>query len=274
MASKTSDAPVREGMQTRGSGRPVEQPSASEPTSQDEKSLRQLIQLITGLSTSMEELKLEIRSSAKSLAEMQRDQLAVHVRLEATEVRCNDNEASIVVLKNHVDNSVIPEVETLLAKMHVKIQQEVEVRLKATEESLEKMVASTSGRQYKLTFKINGIDEEKHGAQLAESIEAIVAEKLGVRITITDAVRLGNKPTDGKPRRVLFVVSSVWEAKELVRNRSKLKGSGTSILDEFSPEELLQHKKMWPAFTAARADGKKAFFQRARLFVDGKEVVG
>ena len=138
--------------------------------------------------------------------------------------------------------------------------------------------------QYKLAFKVDGLLEQKTGKELAVQIEKRVFDSMGAVIHVVEAYPLPGKRgapalvagpavTDNRPRRVLFRVSNVWEAESIVRSRYKLKGSGVTILDELSPEEYAVHQRLWPLFKAARDEGKKAYFNRAKLFVGGAEVI-
>ena len=60
----------------------------------------------------------------------------------------------------------------------------------------------------------------------------------------------------------------------MVKNRCLLKGTGCSLFDVLTKEEKVAHDRLWPRFMEARSKaGVKAQFSRARLFVDGKEVL-
>ena len=95
------------------------------------------------------------------------------------------------------------------------------------------------------------------------------------RLAIVDAVRMRDTTgARGSPRmRIWFTVNSMEAAERVVENRCDLKGTCSTVYDVLSPEERQQHTRLWPHFLAAQADGKKAQFTRARLYVDKSEVL-
>ncbi|KAG1680412.1 hypothetical protein FOA52_015503 [Chlamydomonas sp. UWO 241] len=86
---------------------------------------------------------------------------------------------------------------------------------------------------------------------------------------------IGVEPCAGGVLRVLFTVASDAVADVVVRNRCCLSfyvDSSAAVFDVLSDREEAQHQGLWPAFVAAKAAGKRAQFQRARLVVDGERV--
>jgi hypothetical protein len=77
-------------------------------------------------------------------------------------------------------------------------------------------------------------------------------------------VLFGSQATSTK---VFFTLGSLEAADALVGLRSALKGSGASIQDFLTPEELKIKCALWPRFIEARARGQRAQFHRARLVV-------
>jgi hypothetical protein len=73
--------------------------------------------------------------------------------------------------------------------------------------------------------------------------------------------------------RIWFTVNSMEAAERVVENRCDLKGTCSTVYDVLSPKERQQHARLWPHFLAAQAAGKKAKFNRARLYVDKLEVL-
>jgi hypothetical protein len=100
-------------------------------------------------------------------------------------------------------------------------------------------------------------------------VTSVMAEFMpGAIVHVVDAVRMG--PSSAP--RVFFLVETLEQADAVVRHRSGLKGSSFTMFDVLSPEERQLHTRLWPRFLAAVAQGQKAQFQRARLFVDGVVV--
>ena len=133
------------------------------------------------------------------------------------------------------------------------------------------------------TFTVSGLaDGKERDEQLAELVQNMVSTRLRhkdkdgsphVKINIVDVHRLGTPDAAKGPRKIKFTVSNTWEAKALVKCRPQLKGSGIVIRDELTREELRVHNQLWPKFKAARDAQKRAYFERAQLFVDGVEVM-
>jgi len=71
---------------------------------------------------------------------------------------------------------------------------------------------------------------------------------------------------------ILFRVRHAQDAEQLRRMRTQLKGKGYAIVDELSNTEYEAFKKLKPQFDDARKAGKPTWWNRARLFVGGKEV--
>jgi len=130
------------------------------------------------------------------------------------------------------------------------------------------------------TFKVTGVEvsEDMSSQQLAQHIERVVADKLkdragkSVVVNLTYARRLRPSADAKTPRKVMFKVSTMWEAEALRECRTQLKGSGITILDELTHEEVAAKQQLWARFQEARKAGKKTYFNRARLFVESKEV--
>lgn len=130
------------------------------------------------------------------------------------------------------------------------------------------------------TFQVTGfkVDDNCSSAEVAGKLESLIAARLKddkgkpVKVKLTDARRIG-RAVEGKPRKLLMRVSTMWEAEAIVKYRTQLKGSGITILDELTEEEWAAKRQLWGQFKGARDAGKKCYFKRARLFIDGKQVV-
>ena len=102
-------------------------------------------------------------------------------------------------------------------------------------------------------------------ASLKDRLKSLLEVRLpGANLPIADAVLFGSQATS---TRVFFTLGSLEAADELVRRRSALKGSGASIQDFLTPEELKIKRALWPRFMEARARGQRAQFHRAKLVV-------
>ena len=85
---------------------------------------------------------------------------------------------------------------------------------------------------------------------------------------------IGAVPRGGGVLRVLFTVTSDVVADTVVRYRNLLRDVDPSaaVFDVLSDREEAEHQALWPVFIAAKAAGKRAQFQRARLVIDGERV--
>jgi hypothetical protein len=104
---------------------------------------------------------------------------------------------------------------------------------------------------------------------------------LAAQINVVDAAWLGRKPQrpeDAAACRIYFTVADMEQAELIVRHRCVLKGSGTSIQDFLSPDELSAHRALEPVFRALReaaaqsGGGPSVQFQRGRLLVNKKDI--
>lgn len=130
------------------------------------------------------------------------------------------------------------------------------------------------------TFNVTGVDvsEDMSSQQLAQHVERLIADKLkdragkSVVVNLTYARRLRPSAEHKTSRKVMIKVSTMWEAEALRECRTQLKGSGITILDELTHEEVAARQQLWGRFQEARKAGKKTYFNRARLYVENKEV--
>jgi ribosomal protein S20 len=127
-----------------------------------------------------------------------------------------------------------------------------------------------------LWFSISGVEDDgKNNTMryMAEKVQSLVHERLGISINIQEAYRLGKyNAVVGKPRKIRFLVQNRLEAQDIVLNRKKLAGSSFVIWDELTKDELESRNLLWPKFLEARNAKKRVHFKRARLYVEGLEV--
>ena len=121
---------------------------------------------------------------------------------------------------------------------------------------------------------------------LLEHVLYLCEQALGIHLETWEVDTLYLLPPSGADqrsgrRRVFMRVTSGVAAESLVWARTKLKKSPDgqpprtgllAVKDFLSKEELETHRKLWPLYVQAKADGRQAFFRRERLFVDRSEV--
>jgi hypothetical protein len=133
---------------------------------------------------------------------------------------------------------------------------------------------------YKTTFKLSVPgDIRDTGHALAYNVGKTLFDRMGVDVTVVEARRLPpprapwTPARDQQPRSlILFRVSDMWAADDIVRARRCLRNSGITVFDHLSPAELEMHKGLRAAYDAAVSSKKRAYFVRAKLYVEGKEV--
>ena len=89
-------------------------------------------------------------------------------------------------------------------------------------------------------------------------------------IAFSDFVHLSprKQPSGNIVDRFLVIVLTRWMADNLVRFRH---GSGYTLLDALTVDEQAAHDNLWPVYLDAKARGVSAQFNRARLFINGRE---
>ena len=131
---------------------------------------------------------------------------------------------------------------------------------------------TASGDGNHLRFTITGLNTEgkRNEVQLAELVKGKIQELLKISVTLQEVRLLPLKPgAAAESRKVMFTVLTPMDAKAITYQRTQLAGSGITIRDDLSKEELALQNQVWPAFKQARADGKSAHFLRAKLYVNG-----
>lgn len=119
---------------------------------------------------------------------------------------------------------------------------------------------------------VEGKDQVELASMVKETLGAI-----GVEVSdLHDVVLLKPRPgaAAGAPRRLKFTVVTAMQARLIRANRKQLKevAAHISIRDVLSPEEQAAQNALWPRFVEARKAGKRAYFQRGQLFIDGNAV--
>ncbi|GAX84870.1 hypothetical protein CEUSTIGMA_g12291.t1 [Chlamydomonas eustigma] len=129
-----------------------------------------------------------------------------------------------------------------------------------------------------LCFSISGEEDDgKNNTMryMAEKVQSIVHERLGVSINIQEAYRLGKyNAVAWKPHKIRFLVQNRLEAQDIVLNRKKLAGSSSGDWDELTKDELGSRNLLWPKFLEAGNAKKRVHFKRARFYVEGLESTG
>ena len=118
--------------------------------------------------------------------------------------------------------------------------------------------------------------EGKNQLEVASLVKETL-DNIGVQVSeLHDVLLLKPRPgaAAGAPRRVKFTVMTAMQARLIRANRKQLRevAAHISIRDVLSPEEQAVQNSLWPQFVEARKAGKRAYFQRGQLYVDGRAV--
>ena len=129
---------------------------------------------------------------------------------------------------------------------------------------------SLEDRSRRNNLRFSGIDEvpNENWEQSAEKIYKLVKDKLGVESTveIERAHRVGIKNL-GKPRTIVAKFLRFGDRQVILKNSSKLKGSGIFINEELCEASLVKRKNQLPDLKKAREEGKVAYFNHTRLVI-------
>lgn len=145
--------------------------------------------------------------------------------------------------------------------------------------------AATQGQQQRSTqppveqqFFMTGLEGVESKTQLeAASMVMETLGTIGVHVSeLHDVVILKPRPgaVVGASRRVKFTVMTAMQARLIRASRKQLRevSAHISIRDVLSPEEQAAQNALWPQFIDARKTGKRAYFLRGQLFIDGRAV--
>jgi hypothetical protein len=118
--------------------------------------------------------------------------------------------------------------------------------------------------------------EGKNQLEVASMVKETLCN-IGVPVSeLHDVLLLKPRPgaAVGAPRRIKFTVMTAMQARLIRANRKQLRevAAHISIRDVLSPEEQAAQNFLWPQFLRERKAGKRAYFQRGQLFVDGCAV--
>lgn len=123
-------------------------------------------------------------------------------------------------------------------------------------------------------FIMSGLDgvEGKGPVALASMVKETLGA-IGVSVSELHDIFVP-KTRHGAAARVKFTVVTAMQARLIRANRKQLRevAAHISIRDVLSPEEQAAQNALWPQFVEARKAGKKAYFQRGQLFIDGSAV--
>ncbi|KAL0202613.1 hypothetical protein M9458_000631, partial [Cirrhinus mrigala] len=183
----------------------------------------------------------------------------------------NNNAMKIEGLKKTVD-FVCSEVQEL--KKNMSDAEKCIDEEKRCRSMLENRIWELEGYHRHWNLKLHGISE-KDGQDVRTAVIA-AEEKIKLPDVIDTVHRLGSKVNTDKPRPVILQFTNrvhrdaIWKA---VRNNSYLRENKLRFTEDFCEEDRERRKKLWPAVKSARDAGKKAYFVRARAFVESKEIV-
>jgi hypothetical protein len=112
--------------------------------------------------------------------------------------------------------------------------------------------------------------EEVDELGIFEHVRKFFHDKLKVDPPIQKVKRLGDSNRGDKPVPILVTMnSSTWKSK-VFKNCYRLSGARISITEDLSPDEREKRRQLMPMYRKAKTEGKKTYFKRADLYIDGQ----
>lgn len=143
----------------------------------------------------------------------------------------------------------------------------------ATQVSLIRQLVNTDHHLSLIVHNV-AIDVMENSSKL-DNLVKFLNEKLMIDLDNTDikyAVRIG-KLNGERNRPIKVMVSSTYIKEKILRNVSKLKGSGYNISLFYSKELREKRKLLLPIMFKNRQEGRYAVLRYDKLFVNGKMVI-
>jgi hypothetical protein len=115
-------------------------------------------------------------------------------------------------------------------------------------------------------------DRDENWDSVEEKVRRVISDRLGINLSnqcIQRCHRLGRK-YEGKARAVICYFWSFKTKEKILRNKSKLRGTGIYIEEDFSHKVRSERQKLQPYLVEARNRGSFAYLQYKYLYIDGR----
>lgn len=163
------------------------------------------------------------------------------------------------------------------------INQEIQELKQKFEDELNKKISEWENKYTQLKENYDKIEKELRknnivvfglenpSQDLGSSVVNILNNHLGTNLTLKDInnVYSFGKQTTRKPIIVKFV--SYLTKKEVLRNSRKLKGTGISVVEELSLEEIKENRILRQHLNKARSNKLNAYIKNKKLTINGQE---
>lgn len=152
----------------------------------------------------------------------------------------------------------------------------------ALEGELSTLRATVSNHQHLLEIQqrevrrnniiIAGLDQEIENENQLEVTSEFLQTKLSINSLQPIRARRLGRTQERKKRLMLVTMASFNDKREVMKAKSKLKGSGIYINDDLTPSQRQHRNKLLQMCRAARSDGKQAFIRGPKIIVEGAEL--
>nr|XP_037276086.1 uncharacterized protein LOC119169097 [Rhipicephalus microplus] len=194
---------------------------------------------------------------------------AIETVQAANKLAINDLGDRIKSLETKFTN--LDEIKSSLAECVVQCETQARVL-----KSLTSKVDDLENRSRRCNLIFHGIPDEganETNAECEKQILDICSSKLGIpTIGIERAHRLGRFRA-GRSRPIIAKFSSFKEKQQVLGNARKLKGTTTSISEDFSEAVRKKRKILWEYAKAQKQDGAKAMLRYDYLLLNGQKFV-
>jgi hypothetical protein len=244
-----------------------------------QQQLMQKVSNLTAWCTSLEKDKVQLQGQVGQLqgqvGQLQGQVGQLHEEIVQLRTMCHagvqEREAAGKTLKDELD--------VKLAEWGQRMAKATPSASKGMNGGASTMRSTSSNGDHRQIFKVTNVPEDgkEQGEALAKLVQKTVLSALPagktMSFTIVDAFRLGKSAPDAeKPRLVQIKVATMWDAHSIINNRRYLKNTGVTIFDHLSPDEYAEYLQLKPKHAEALKAGKRAWFSRSKLFIDGKQV--
>lgn len=151
------------------------------------------------------------------------------------------------------------------------------LNLEREREDLRNDIIDMKARSMRDNLLFCNIPEE----QSPENTEKVVREFMCSNLKMTkekvDEIKIERVHRTGprrfnKPRNIVAKFSYFKDRESVRKEARNLKGSNYFVSEQFPPEIVAQRRELVPLMKRARADGKRAYINYNKLYVDGQEV--
>jgi hypothetical protein len=180
-------------------------------------------------------------------------------------------------MQAHEDSIMALSEENRDLKRKLAIAEGTITRCETAIKRLEDKVTDLTTRSMRDNLVIKNIEEQEQekNTDIDEKLRQTFKNELNIpdeemqRISIERAHRVG-KYTGGRTRNIVAKLNSAGKSIVMRHLKNLNKTSSVKINEQYPPEVHAKREKLWPLFTEAKRQGKKAKWNIDRLQIDGR----